>query len=125
MSMKKTAQQFLSAVLAVIVLAAGAGQAFASVHPVHCDCPTSVGVSMSASPDKCKDTKSHSGQTAPCKGSMGDCMGQVCCEMFSVASLTTVPVIFVHQSVDRIETSAVDRAGLSILPAIPPPILVA
>jgi hypothetical protein len=125
MSMSKTAQQFLSAMLAVVVLAAAAGQAYASTAPKHCVCPMSAGISMSAMQAMCKDAMSHSGQNAPCKSMMGDCIGQVCCEMLSVASLTNVPAIFFYQSADRIEMSSVDRIGLSVRPALPPPILVA
>ena len=124
MSMNKIAQQFLSAILAMIILAAGAGQAFASVHSIRCDCPMSASVSMSAMQAMHNDTMSHSGQNAPCKSMIGDCLGQACCEMLSVASLTNVPAIFFYQSADRIEMLPVDRTGLSVRPALPPPILV-
>lgn len=122
--MNKIVQQFLSAILAVIILAAGAGQAFASVHSIRCDSLMSAGVSMSAMQAMHNDTMSSPGQNAPCKNMMGDCLGQACCEMLSLALLTNVPAIFFSQSVDRIEMLPVDRTGLSVRPALPPPILV-
>ena len=120
--MSRVTQRVMSAILAVLLLGAGTAQAFASAHVLNCEALMQTDMTMPGMPGMDMGAQGHSEKSVPCK-TTNDCLNQVCYGLTS-AVLGSTSVATAHWSTSKQEPSSVSGTGLSVRPALPPPIFV-
>ena len=112
----------MSVILALFLLGTGTAQAFASAHAINCEALMQTDMSMPGMPGMDMGAQGHSEKSVPCK-TTNDCLNLVCYGLTS-AVLASTPVATAHWRTSKQEPSSVAGTGLSVRPALPPPILV-
>ena len=121
--MSRVTQRVMSVVLALFLLGAGTAQAFASAHALNCEALMQADMmTMPGMPGVDMGAQDHSEKSVPCK-TTNDCLNQVCYGLNS-AILASVSITTAHWTTSKLEPSSVSGTGLSVRPALPPPILV-